>query len=239
MPRPLLPRPLLATLLLAALLLPAPPASAFSDAELVEGFMKTVFGLEGQRWTWQRNVVKRFEHPVLAYVDNRAARDRRAEVRRFLRGLPARIAGLDLRVVDRPEQANFRVLVVDRHQYDAVVRGEVTGGHGAAPGSCVVRVLSGAGGITRADAVIVSDEGEGLFHRCMAEEILQGLGPLNDSPDLPHSVFNDRSTATGFTAFDRYILNMLYDRRLRSGMRPVDVRPLLPAILADTRRRLQ
>ena len=53
-----------------------------------------------------------------------------------------------------------------------------------APGRCVVRVVSGPGGIARADAVIVADEGETLFRRCLIEEVLQGLGPLNDDARL-------------------------------------------------------
>ena len=73
-------------------------------------------------------------------------------------------------------------------------------------------------GIKRSAAVIVSDEGEFLFKRCLVEELLQGLGPMNDDEDLIHSVFNDSSRHSRFTVFDQIILNMLYDPRIKPGM---------------------
>ena len=86
-----------------------------------------------------------------------------------------------------------------------------------APGKCLVRVVSTSAGISRSDAVIVADEGEFLFHRCMVEEILQGLGPVNDDRSLGESVFNDMSRHATFTDFDRHILNMLYHPADRAG----------------------
>ena len=52
-----------------------------------------------------------------------------------------------------------------------------------APGKCLVRVVSTSAGIIRSDAVIVADEGDFLFRRCTVEEVLQGLGPVNDDRD--------------------------------------------------------
>ena len=107
------------------------------------------------------------------------------------------------------------------------------------PGRCLVRVVSSSSGIRRSDAVIVSDEGEFLFRRCLVEEVLQGLGPVNDNADLKNSVFNDTSQHTRFTKHDRYILNMLYDKRVRSGMNQREVGKVLPAVLRDVRRRVR
>ena len=115
----------------------------------------------------------------------------------------------------------------------ATVRNSVLGTHsGSAPGQCLVRVEPGAKGIRRSTAVIVSDEGEGLFRRCMVEEILQGLGPMNDSASLKYSVFNDSSTYDQFMPFDRMVVSMLYDRRVRHGMSPGEVDRVLPVVLA-------
>ena len=84
------------------------------------------------------------------------------------------------------------------------------------PASGIVRVLSRRSGILRSDAVIVSDQGHSLFQRCMIEEILQGLGPVNDDKSLVHSVFNDETSFDYFTQFDRLILNMLYSPDLKT-----------------------
>jgi hypothetical protein len=230
------------TLLIAALLLPAaPPARAFDQAALVDGFMRSVFGSEFSGWGWQANIVKKYTVPVRFYVDDRSGRRGTGEVVRFIRALPHRIAGLQASIVDQPGEANFRVFVVDRDAYRGVVAGEIYGqpSSGFAPGKCLVRVVSGLNGISRSDAVIVADEGDFLFRRCMVEEILQGLGPVNDDPVLAESVFNDTSTHARFTAFDRHILNMLYDPRIQPGMGRIQVRRLLPAVAADTLRRLQ
>ena len=65
--------------------------------------------------------------------------------------------------------------------------------------------------------MIVADEGDFLFRRCMVEEVLQGLGPVNDDRTLSQSVFNDRSPHSTFTSFDRHLVNMLYDPRVAPG----------------------
>jgi hypothetical protein len=161
-------------------------------------------------------------------------------VRSFVRSLPRLIRGLDASIVSDPEAANFRIFIVDRAAYRSVVTAEIYDRPSStfAPGRCLVRVVSGRNGIERSDAVIVADEGDFLFRRCMAEEILQGLGPVNDDPTLDESVFNDSSPHATFTRFDRHILNMLYDPRIRPGMTKIEVKRLLPEVLADVRARL-
>ncbi|MDN3718295.1 DUF2927 domain-containing protein [Roseibium salinum] len=102
-----------------------------------------------------------------------------------------------------------------------------------------MRVVSGGNGIKRSSAVIVSDEGEFLFKRCLVEEVLQGLGPMNDDESLTHSVFNDSSRHSRFTVFDQLILNMLYDPRIKPGMSIEQVKPILPLVVRDARNRVR
>ncbi|UHD47753.1 DUF2927 domain-containing protein [Aureimonas altamirensis] len=63
-----------------------------------------------------------------------------------------------------------------------------------------------------------------------------GLGPLDDNPDAPSSVFNDTSTHTVLTRYDRIMMTMLYDPRLRPGTSLNAARPLLPTLARDARR---
>jgi hypothetical protein len=220
--------------------LQATPSRAYSDAELIDGFTRTIFGSEYATWGWQASLVKKFAGPVRVYIDDRSNAGRRADVRRFLRSLPRLISGLQLSVVDSPAEANFRVFVLNRPAYRGVVTGEIYGRPSSsfAPGRCLVRVVSSRYGIERSDAVIVADEGEFLFQRCMVEEILQGLGAVNDDPTLADSVFNDASRASTFTSFDRHILNMLYHPLVLPGMTKMEVRRVLPAVAAEVRARL-
>lgn len=211
-------------------------ASAYSDKQLTAAFYRTVFGAEYTHWGAQTDIVKKFAGPVRVYIDNRSRRDRRGDVAKFVRSLPRLVRGLDISVVGHPDQANFRISVVDRAQYRPVVRSLYGNKYMHVPGRCLVRVYSRPSGIKRSDAVIVADEGEFLFQRCLVEEVLQGLGPVNDSGDLADSVFNDSSSHSRFTKHDRYILNMLYHPRIQAGMNAAQVAAVLPSVIRDVRR---
>ncbi len=217
------------------------PGLAFTDAELVDGFRRTVFGSEYPSWGWQADIVKKFVKPVRVYVDDRSSARRGDEVVRFVRSLPGLVDGLDMRVVTAPTEANFRVFVVDRRDYRNVIVREVYGRPTStfAPGRCLVRVVSTSHGIVRSDAVIVADEGDSVLRRCTVEEVLQGLGPINDDRTLTESVFNDSSRHLTFTSFDRHLVNMLYDARVRPGMSEAEVGRVLPAVAAEVRARLK
>jgi hypothetical protein len=230
---------LLRALPLAAILACATaPAHAASDAEVIRGFNLTVFGAEYSPMGFQSNYVRKFNGTVRFHIENRASRNRVPEVRAFILSLNRSIANFRAEVVDSPSRANFFVYIVDRKDYADTVRDRVYRRPTAStPGKCLVRSVFSRNGINRSDAVIVSDEGEALFNRCKAEEILQGLGPLNEHPSLTESMFNDRTRHTSFTRFDRLILNMLYDKRIRNGATLESVQPLLPAILKDAKRR--
>jgi hypothetical protein len=211
---------------------------SFTTEELLDGFEKTVFGLEYRSWSWRPYLVKKFTRPVMFYVHNLSARDRTATVHRFVKEIGSRVAGLTTGLAGSPAEANFEVYVVDRAQYEQVVRKDIYKSERAqVPGRCLVRVVSGRNGIKRSTAVIVSDEGEFLFKRCLVEELLQGLGPMNDDSSLSHSVFNDSSRHSRFTIFDQILLNMLYDPRIKPGMSAEQTREILPFVVRDARRR--
>jgi hypothetical protein len=82
--------------LLAALT--ANPARAFTDAELIDGFQRTVFGSEYQSFGWQSHLVKKYVDPIRLYVDDRSSTPRRETIENFVRTLPGLIAGLDVEV---------------------------------------------------------------------------------------------------------------------------------------------
>ncbi|MEP3048500.1 MAG: DUF2927 domain-containing protein [Roseibium sp.] len=213
---------------------------SFSTEELLNGFEKTVFGLEYRSWSWRPYQVKKFTKPVQFYIHNLSRRDRSKAVKRFVREIDRRIRGLTTTFASTPADANFEIYVVDRKQYEPVVRTDIYRNPRArVPGRCLVRVVSGRKGIKRSAAVIVADEGEFLFRRCLVEEVLQGLGPMNDDENLTHSVFNDSSRHSRFTVFDQIILNMLYDPRIKPGMSSTQTREVLPLVVRDARNRVR
>ncbi len=218
----------------------ARPACAASDAEIINGFNLTMFGAEFSPFGYQSDYIRKFNGPVLFDIQNMSRRDRSGDVAAFIGSLNGAIRGLKARMAKSPSQANFTIYIVERRDYAAVVRDKLYGRvPDAALGRCHVRTVFSRAGIRRSDAVIVADDGDALFDRCKAEEILQGLGPLNESPLLGESMFNDRSRHTRFTRFDQLILNMLYDPRIRTGASRSSVQSLLPTVLRDARARLR
>jgi hypothetical protein len=82
--------------------------------------------------------------------------------------------------------------------------------------------------------LLAADINDFLFFDCAYEELLQALGPINDT-DVPWTMFNDDVQMGFFDVYDQYILNILYDPRVRPGMTQDEVRALLPRILPDVR----
>lgn len=214
------------------------PARAASDTEVLRGFNLTVFGSEIAPFGLQANYIRKFKGEVKFKIHALSKRNRTREISRFINSLESKIRGLRVRIVEQQENANFNLYIVDRDDYARTVREKVNRRrYSKVLGKCVVRSIFNRSGILRSDAAIVSDLGDALFRRCMIEEILQGLGPLNDNNSLPESIFNDASNHTSFTSFDRLILNMLYDQRIKNGAQQRTVNKILPNVLTDVRRR--
>ena len=66
---------------------------------------------------------------------------------------------------------------------------------------------------------------------CLHEELVQGLGPLNDLYRLPNSVFNDDNIHTILTDFDMMVLHATFTPELLSGTNRAEDTARLPAIL--------
>ena len=234
------------------LLLPATPApaapptpdevaNAFTDEEIIDGFMRTVFGAEGNQ-SARKDIVRKFTKPVRVVVLNRAVTDRTAQVAKFIATLNKVVDNLSIRTVKNERDANMVVFLVDRSAYRAVIRETLPEGFDTRfiESSHCSGVTGGKRDGTLESAYIYIPTTEGWRHtrHCMVEEITQSLGPVNDDWRLPNSIFNDYSDVPGFGIFDWFILNTLYDRRIRPGMTPDEVRPILPKVIADARKRL-
>ncbi|WP_169508982.1 DUF2927 domain-containing protein [Amorphus coralli] len=219
--------------------------NAFSDAELIRGFLGTVFGAEVMRGNPDPDsyaTVKKFTGPVKVYIVNKAERDESRQVVEFLRILNQTVHGLSIRAVKSEDQANMIVFLVDRAWYRKTIRETLpddldTSFLRSNDCSAVTGGRRGRG-LERAFVYIVANEGRRNFRHCMIEEITQSLGPVNDDVNLSHSIYNDRSDVQGFSVFDWFILSMLYDRRVKTGMTVDEVLPVLPAAIKDARRRL-
>jgi len=210
----------------------------FSDDEIARGFFKTVFGAE-LRLRGRTDVIRKYDGPVRVFIESRAKPDRRADVAKVIDDIRTRVAHLDIAVTDDRSAANFFVVLVHERDLAKTVRKM----YGRDKARRIARLdpqcLSGfrkddSYRIVQSNILLVADAGDFIFYDCAFEELLQALGPINDT-DVPWTMFNDDVQMGFFDVYDQYILNILYDPRIRPGMTADQVRALLPEILPTVR----
>jgi hypothetical protein len=211
---------------------------AFTDTQITAGFFKTVFGAE-LRLRGRTDVIRKYDGPVRVFVESRARPDRRADVATVIEDIRARVNHLDIAITENPQDANFLVTLVRDRDLTRVVR-EIYGRERARR---IARLdpqcLSGfrkddSFRIVQSHVLLVADVKDFVFLDCAYEELLQALGPINDT-DVPWTMFNDDVQMGFFDVYDQYILNILYDPRIRPGMPRQAVRAVLPEVLPTVR----
>ena len=212
----------------------------FTDEEIIDGFFRVVFGAEFHV-AGGVDRIRKYEGPVLVYVDNRAEPNRSTQVTAVVADIRSRIRDLDIATTGRREDAQIVVsLVRDR---DLALSIRTLYGIDRArriQRSLEPQCLSGFrkdenSRILHSDVLIVADAGEFVFYDCIYEELLQSLGPINDDTTVPWTMFNDDVQMGFFGMYDQYLLNILYDTRIRPGMTRAEVQALLPAVLPAVR----
>ncbi len=86
------------------------------------------------------------------------------------------------------------------------------------------------GAYRSAVAVIRGEHPDLMRASCFHEEIAQGLGLANDSPQARPSIFNDDEEFALLTRHDELLLRILYDDRLSVGMQPDTARAIATRI---------
>ena len=212
---------------------------SFTDAEIVEGFMKTSFGAE-YHLAGRVDRIRKYDEPVRVFVEGSRA-DRRAQLAKVVADIGQRVQHLDIAIADRAEDANVTVqLVRDRDLTRTIARNYGSERAKEIKSSLDPQCLSAFRKneryeITHSDVILTVDTGDFVFLDCAYEELLQSLGPINDTSSVPWTMFNDKVSMGYFDVYDQYILNLLYDPRIRPGMTVEEVKAVLPAALADVR----
>lgn len=86
---------------------------------------------------------------------------------------------------------------------------------------------------TSAVALIRAEHPDLMRKSCLHEEIAQGLGLTNDSPQARPSIFNDDEEFALLTTHDEHLLAMLFDPRLTSGMSIETARPIIQQLAQE------
>jgi hypothetical protein len=212
----------------------------FTDAEIADGFFKVTFGAEFHV-AGGVDRIRKYDGPVRIFIDNRATPDRTPQVEAAIADIRRRIRHLDIVRTERRDDANMVVSLIHDRDLARMIRA-VYGIDRARriQRSLEPQCLSGfrkdeSSRILRSDVIITADAGDFVFHDCVYEELLQALGPINDDTTVPWTMFNDDVQMGFFGVYDQYLLNILYDPRIRPGMTRAEVEALLPAVLPAVR----
>jgi hypothetical protein len=211
----------------------------FTDSEIVEGFLKIAFGAE-YHLAGRVDRIRKYDGPVRVFADGNRA-DRKAQLSKIVADIAARVQHLDIAMTGSLDDANVRVKLVrdrDLHRTIATFYGSERAKE--IRSSLDPQCLSGFRKnekfeIEHSDVILTVDNGDFVFFDCAYEELLQSLGPINDTASVPWTMFNDNVSMGYFDVYDQYLLNLLYDPRIKAGMTVQEVRAALPDVLADVR----
>jgi hypothetical protein len=212
---------------------------AFTDSEIVEGFLKTAFGAE-YHLAGRVDRIRKYDMPVRVFADGNRP-DRKAQLAKIVADIAAKVQHLDIAMAANDDAANVLVkLVRDRDLNRTIATFYGSERAKEIRSSLDPQCLSGFRKnekfeIEHSDVILTVDNGDFVFFDCGYEELLQSLGPINDTSTVPWTMFNDNVSMGYFDVYDQYILNLLYDPRIRAGMTVQDVKEVLPDVLGDVR----
>jgi hypothetical protein len=211
----------------------------FTDTEIAEGFFKTAFGAEYQL-AGRVDRIRKYGGPVRVFAEGNGG-ERHAQLAKVVADIGERVQHLDIAMAENRDSANVLVKLVR----DRDLNRTITAFYGGAKAreirtSLDPQCLSGFRKneryeIEHSDVILTVDVGDFTFLDCAYEELLQSLGPINDTTTVPWTMFNDNVSMGYFDVYDQYILNVLYDPRIKVGMTVAEVKSLLPDVLADVR----
>lgn len=212
----------------------------FTDAQIADGFFKVAFGAEFHL-AGRVDRVRRYDRPVRVFIDNRARPDRRTRMREVIADISRRIEHLD--IAETADRANANIVVTLVRDRD--LQRTIASFYGAVRARKIKKAIDPQClssftkddnfAIVSSNVIIAVDVGSFVFADCAYEELLQALGPINDTDSVPWTTFNDNVSMNHFGIYDQYLLNILYHPRLRPGMTADEVKALLPALLPEVR----
>ena len=212
----------------------------FTDSEITDGFFKVAFGAE-YHLAGRVDRIRKYDVPVRVFAAGINRPDRKAQLARVVADIAKRIAHLDIAMAETSGGANVLVtLVRDRNLFRTIRSSYGEERAREIRKSLDPQCLSGFRKsekfeIEHSDVILTVDNGDFVFLDCAYEELLQSLGPINDTSSVPWTMFNDKVSMGFFDVYDQYLLNILYDPRIKAGMTIAEVQAVLPEVLADVR----
>jgi Protein of unknown function (DUF2927) len=212
----------------------------FTDSEIADGFFRIAFGAEFHL-AGRVDRIRKYDGPVRVFAGGVNRADRKAQLAKVVADIAKRIAHLDIAVTEASDAANVMVTLVRDRDLFRTIEGFYGKEHAREiRKSLDPQCLSGFRKnekfeIEHSDVILTVDNGDFTFLDCAYEELLQALGPINDTSAVPWTMFNDNVSMGFFDVYDQYLLNILYDPRIKAGMTMAEVKAVLPEVLADVR----
>jgi len=213
--------------------------TTFTDKDIIDGFLKTTFGAEFHL-AGRVDRIRKYEMPVRVAVSG-AHGKRQKQIAGIVADIAKHIRHLDLAMTTDVEAANVNIHLIHDRDFDSTLTTFYGEEHAKdIRASLDPQCLSGfrkneAFAIQHSDVFLTVDNGDFTFRDCAYEELLQSLGPINDTSSVPWTMFNDDVRMGFFDIYDQYILNILYDPRIKAGMTMTEIEAVLPQVLTDVR----
>jgi hypothetical protein len=226
---------------------PAPPGSFpdappqythFTTAELVRGFMALSFGsdlLIGKK----PKGIHRYDHPIHARVISTGSVDRMRAMQAILDEYARSVPNLRLSVSDDATPADVEVRLIDEKNFQAAL--EAAFGRKIArtfvartDPQCMTSVKSNVEGeVVHSMSLVIVDKGNDVFLDCAYHEMLHAFGLPNHDQRNPFTTLNQTRKVGYLSVYDRALLTLLYDPRVRPGMTRAQARAVLPGVIED------
>jgi hypothetical protein len=210
---------------------------------LVDSFVEVALRSD---YSSRKNPVRKWIVPVSYFIVHRVGDEdlHRKLIQAHFQQL-AEITGLAIHPATSQSAANFLVVLTREDRLEA----DLPQYFGALPTRqretlfrhCICMATFATerkGSITRAVAMIPVDaaRARGDLVACMVEELTHALGLPNDSLKVFPSIFSRKSSHAFLTGLDHLMLKMLYDPRVKAGMKEAIARPILQAIADEYER---
>jgi len=222
----------------------------YSNSQLLRNFLSIALQAEAADDVDAEGgiAISKWDAPVRYRLAGAQVRDR-VQIAALSQHL-ASLTGLDIREAGEVERYNMDIRFVPQGFRGAEV-GELLATQWLGPN--VARLAEGwrdyetdrcfalttrdpVSGVTGTAHIFIKDELPLIWREtCIIEEMTQSLGLLNDDPRASPSIFNDDGVYQALTSHDELLLRILYDPRIRSGMRRSGVVPLAEQVIADLR----
>jgi len=218
---------------------PGAPAqyTKFTSRELMRGFLALAFGSD-LRLGVRPKGIRRFDRNITGFVASDASVDRKAAMEKIIAEYGTVMPNLKISLAANEDDADLVVHLIDEARFrtalvDAFGAGIAETFVRRTDPQCMTSVKSrGDGVILRSVSFVIADQGDKVFLDCAYHEMLHALGLSNHDQSNPWTTLNQRRVVGYLTVYDRTLLTLLYDPRVKPGMNRADVRRVLPALIA-------